>query len=171
MIAVDNILGKFEDAGQLVRGGRIDRHWNGNIDLDTRYYIGSSQVLDADWLHDTQKALAHFNLRSIEYGNWLNQEERANFLYASMLSLHHLAIVLNVSDEQMGLGKRLSISLGARGRGNAAGHYEPNPYAVINITKTAGIGVLAHEWGHAIDNLISFHTKSHQTYVSGGRTT
>ena len=164
-------LGKYEDAGQIVQGGRIDRHWNGEIDLNTQYYVGTSQVFDAEWLHNTQKALEHFNLRSIEFGNWLNQEERANFLYASMLSLHHLALVLGVSDERMGLGKRLSISLGARGRGNAAGHYEPNPYAVINITKTAGIGVLAHEWGHAIDNLISFHTKSHQTYVSGGRTT
>ena len=167
----NNILGKFEDAGNIVRGGRIDQYWGTELELYPEQYIGTKQILDADWLHDTEKALAHFNLRSIEYGNWMSQNDRANFLYASALSLHHLARLLGVGDDKMGLGGKLSISLGARGKGNAAGHYEPNPYAVINITKTKGIGVLAHEFAHAMDNIISYHVKSHQTYVSGGRTT
>ncbi len=167
-----NILGKIEDAGQLVQGGRIDRYWREEgLSLDPKLHVGTSKTLQSDWLHDSESALKHFNLRSIEFGNWMSQEDRANFLYGSMLSLHHLAQIFKAQDYQMGLNGKLSIALGARGKGRAAGHYEPNPHAVINITKTQGIGVLAHEWAHALDNILSFYTKSKQLYVSGGRTT
>lgn len=167
-----DILGKYEDAGQLVKGGRIDQHWNQEgIYVDKKYFTGSRFQKEAYWLYDTEKALEHFGLRSIEYGNWMSQQDRANFLYGSMLSLHHLAALFDVKDKEIGLGGKLSIALGARGKGFAAGHYEPNPYAVINITKTQGIGVLAHEYAHAVDNIVSYYTKTAQKYVSGGRTT
>jgi len=165
-------LGKIEDAGNLVRGGRIDRYWSGEgLNLNPRKYVGTKEIVKAEWLHNSEKAVEHFGLRSIEFGNWMSQEDRANFLYGAMLSLHHLALLFKVKDNRIGFGGKLSISLGARGQGGAAGHYEPNPYSVINITKTMGIGVLAHEWAHALDNILSYHTNTHQTYVSGGRTT
>lgn len=167
-----NALGKIEDAGAIVKGGGIDRYWQReDVQLHPNYYTGTEKIYKAKWLHDSNEALNHFNLRSIEFGNWMNQEDRANFLYASMLGLHQLALIFGVSDNQIGLGGKLSIALGARGHGKAAGHYEATPYSVINITKTAGIGVLAHEYAHALDNIISFYTKSKQTFVSGGRTT
>ena len=165
-------LGKLEDAGQVVRGGGVDRYWiKEGVELNPEYYTGATKTFKFAWLYDPEKALAHFRLRSIEFGNWMNQQDRANFLYGAMLSLHHLALLLKVKDKQIGMGGKLSIALGARGHGRAAGHYEPSPFAVINITKTKGIGVLAHEFAHALDNIISFYTKSKQTYVSGGRTT
>ncbi len=167
-------MGKIEDAGRIVDGGRIDAHWSGEDAprLFPKHFIGVSEILNHPWLHDSNEALKHFNLRSIEFGNWMNQEDRANFLYATMLSLHHLAKIFKIKDRQIGLGGKLSIALGARGKGGAAGHYEATPYSVINITKTQGIGVLAHEYAHAVDNVISFYTggKS-QKFVSGGRTT
>ncbi|MCB9335823.1 MAG: hypothetical protein H6586_06720 [Flavobacteriales bacterium] len=166
-------IGKIEDAGKLVQGGRIDRYWEAeNIRLYPQYYVGTSKIFKASWLHNSTEALQHFNLRSIEFGNWMNQEDRANFLYGAMLGLYYLALILGRKDYEMGLGGRLSISLGARGHGRAAGHYEPSPYSVINITKTQGIGVLAHEYAHAFDNLISFYSGGKkQSFVSGGRTT
>lgn len=169
-----NSIGKIEDAGRIVDGGRIDQYWQGDEapQLYPKHFIGTSEIIDKPWLFDPNKGLAHFNLRSIEFGNWMNQEDRANFLYASMLSLHHLAKIFKIKDGEIGLGGKLSIALGARGKGGAAGHYEATPYSVINITKTKGIGVLAHEYAHAVDNVISFYTggKS-QKFVSGGRTT
>lgn len=165
-----DILGKIEDAGLVVHGGGIDRYWN-REGIEHEVGVFFDKLPQHTWLFDSNKALEHFNLRSIEFGNWMNQEDRANFLYASMLSLHHLAKVLGVEDAQIGFNKKLSIALGARGKGAAAGHYEPNPYSVINVTKTQGVGVLAHEYAHAIDNILSFHLKSEQSFVSGGRTT
>lgn len=165
-------LGKIEDAGAIVKGGGIDRYWQReDVQLLPNYFTGTEKIFNAGWLHDSNVALKHFNLRSIEFGNWMNQEDRANFLYASMLGLHQLALIFGVSDHQIGLGSKLSVALGARGHGKAAGHYEATPFSVINITKTAGIGVLAHEYAHALDNIISFYTKSKQIFVSGGRTT
>jgi hypothetical protein len=165
-------LGKIEDVGIIVEGGGIDRFWKReDVQLFTEYFTGVNKTFQVKWLHDANKALEHFNLRSIEFGNWMNQEDRANFLYASMLGLHQLALIFGVPDNEIGLSGKLSIALGARGRGRASGHYESNPFSVINITKTQGIGVLAHEYAHAMDNILSFHTKSKQTFVSGGRTT
>lgn len=166
-------IGKIEDAGKVVQGGGIDRYWEReNIQLYPKHFVGTNQILKDKWLHDSTEALNHFNLRSIEFGNWMSQEDRANFLYASMLGLHQLATMLKIKDSDIGFYGKLSIALGARGHGGAAGHYEAMPFSVINITKTKGIGVLAHEFAHALDNIISFHTGGkQQSFVSGGRST
>jgi hypothetical protein len=166
-------IGKLEDAGQLVEGGRIDRYWDRTeIEIDPMHFTGNSTHYKAAYLYDPEIALQHFNLRSIEFGNWMSQEDRANFLYASMLGLHQLALLFGVEDKLIGLGGKLSIALGARGSGGAMGHYERLPYSVINITKPHGRkGVLAHEYAHALDNILSFYTKSKQSFVSGGSTT
>jgi hypothetical protein len=167
-------LGKIEDAGEVVQGGGVDRYWNReDIELSTEYYVGTNRVQKLAYLHDSTKALEQFNLVSVEFGNWMNQEDRANFLYASMLGLHQLALIFGVKDQLIGLGGKLSIALGARGKGGSAiAHYEPNPRSVINISKPKGKGSLAHEFAHALDNALSFYTgQKFQTYVSGGRTT
>lgn len=168
----DTTIGKIEDAGAVVRGGGIDRYWqreNIKVDADTHKLFNEKPK--HKWLFDSNLALAHFDLRSIEFGNWMSQQDRVNFLYGAMLSLHHLAQLLGVSDSQIGMKGKLSIALGARGHGKAMAHYEPNPWAVINITKTMGIGSLVHEYAHAIDNLLSFYTGGRQqAFVSGGDT-
>ena len=89
----DQPIGKLEDAGELVKGGRIDRHWK-EITIDPKTYLGEEQIYDNPFLHDTSDALELFNLKSIEFCNWMSQQDRANFLYASMLSLAHLSLLL-----------------------------------------------------------------------------
>ncbi len=163
-------LGKIEDAGAVVRGGGIDRHWQ-TIAPEREFFAMFGEKRKDPWLFDSNLVLDHFNLRSIEFGNWMTQQDRSNFLYASALSLHHLAQILKIDDADIGMGGRLSLALGARGSGQASAHYESTPYAVINLTKTQGFGALAHEYAHAIDNIISFLTKSRETFVSGGRET
>lgn len=172
MIGQADILGKYEDAGVLVKGGRIDTHWeNGGIFIDTDRVTDENVMVLHPFLLDTPIALEHFNLRSVEYGNWMTQDDRANFLYGSMLSLVHISHLFGVKPSQSGLNKRLSVALGARGHGGASAHYEALPFSVINITKTKGFGSFAHEYGHAIDNIISYYTKTSQRFVSGGRST
>ncbi|GAA4276292.1 LPD1 domain-containing protein [Aquimarina mytili] len=163
-------LGKIEDAGAIVRGGGIDRYWQ-SITPDKKFLSMFGEKRKDVWLFDSNLALEHFNLRSIEFGNWMTQQDRANFLYASALSLHYLAQLLGIDDNDIGMGGRLSLALGARGSGQTKAHYEPTPYGVINLTKTKGFGSLAHEYAHAIDNVLSFVTKSSRSFVTGGRET
>ncbi len=170
MDALYTELGKIEDAGAIVRGGGIDRHWQG-IQPEKQFISMFGKKRQEAWLFDSTTAMVHFNLRSIEFGNWMTQQDRANFLYAASLSLHHLAKVLGINDDDIGMGGRLSLALGARGHGNAKAHYEPSPFGVINLTKTKGFGSLAHEYAHALDNIISFIIKGRDTFVSGGRET
>ncbi|UZO79750.1 hypothetical protein NBT05_12405 [Aquimarina sp. ERC-38] len=168
---MDNLLGKIEDAGTVVYGGGIDRYWTREgIDIDFKKMFNDTK--DEPWMYDSNLALEHFQFKSIEFGNWMSQQDRANFLYASTLSLHHLALLLDIKDSEIGMKGKLSLALGARGKGKAAAHYERYGSVVINLTKTQGIGSLAHEYGHAVDNLLSVHTgQKKQSFVSGGRTT
>ena len=80
-ILLDQELGKIEDAGELVEGGRIDKYWQKEgTEVDTRTYIGTSFIESRAWVYDSEMAKLHFDLRSVEFGNWMSQEDRANFL-------------------------------------------------------------------------------------------
>lgn len=173
-----NTIGKIVDVGELVTGGRIDDYW-GSTNLfnkeDAKIITGSSTNWSDDaWLYDPQEALDFFHLRSIEFGNWMSQQDRAIFLYGSMFAMFHLAAILNTKPEKLGFHKKLSIALGARGKGGRTiAHYEPRPYSIINLTKTYGDdGNIAHEYAHSLDNVLSYYTGGKaQIYVTGGRTT
>lgn len=94
-----------------------------------------------------------YGLRGGEYGNWLSDEERQASLDMAYDAFHDLAVALGVTDESIGMGGRLAIAFGARGRGGSAmAHYEPDR-DVINLTKTRGAGSLAHEWAHSLDDI------------------
>ena len=97
--------------------------------------------------------LKTFGFYGGEFGNWLNADERQQFLNLAYDSLMDLASAIGVTPRALSLGGALSIAFGARGRGGdgAAAHYEPGR-VVINLTKLKGAGSLAHEWAHALDN-------------------
>ena len=100
--------------------------------------------------------LTEFQFAGGEYGNWVTQQERVANLDAAYEAFKDLAIALGIEDSQIGLDGELSIAFGARGQGgqNAAlAHYEPMRQ-VINLTKMRGAGSLAHEWIHAMDDII-----------------
>lgn len=93
------------------------------------------------------------NFRGVEFGNWLNQLERAAALNECADAFQDLAGVLGIKPEDITLSGTLAMAFGSRGTSSAAAHYEPVK-RVINLTKRAGAGCLAHEWWHALDNYI-----------------
>ena len=151
------------------------------------------------WLRDPKKGQERFGLRSIEFGNWLNEYERQTYLYGSMKGLDDLARILGVPRRLMGMGGRLSLALGARGNMDANAHYERYEYVVINLAysnsteiektefpefgikgidpmkkgKRRGKGSLAHEYAHALDNLLAILGRKGRdlNFLSGGRST
>ena len=110
---------------------------------------------------DSTMALKNqFGLRDVQSGNWvLRDEASAKFhVEQSAAAMADLADLIGIPDEQVSFNGRLALAFGARGRGNAGGssaaaHYEP-VHRVINMTKMAGGGALAHELFHAWDNMV-----------------
>lgn len=150
--SVNGGIGKLYDSSYttLRPNAVIDDYWN---DLK----IKPSQVIGRDFKaqtrhKDPKAALDHYDLHSIEFGNWMNQEDRARFLFGVTSSMDDMAKVIGISQNEIGHGKELAIALGARGRGGrAAAFYIPLPYHLINMTKPWGPGYFVHEYGHAID--------------------
>ena len=98
-----------------------------------------------------------FAFRGVQFGNYVEQARRQQDLNDSWDALTDLARVLDVEPSALSLQGRLGLAFGARGKGGigaAAAHYEPLQ-VVINLTKTRGAGSLAHEWFHALDNVIA----------------
>ncbi|MDY0386673.1 MAG: LPD38 domain-containing protein [Methanolobus sp.] len=112
---------------------RVGKDWRGGKD------IGSEELATT------------FGFRAIEFGNWVNQKERQVFINNTYDSLMDLAQLLGISPKSISLAGNLGLTFGSRGSGKAAAHYEPGR-RIINLTKTQGLGSLAHEWWHGIDN-------------------
>lgn len=93
-----------------------------------------------------------FNFKGGEFGNWLNENDRQQSLNYGYDAFMDLSKALSISPTDISLGNRLSIAFGSRGSGAALAHYEPDR-EVINLTKMKGAGSLAHEWGHALDDI------------------
>jgi len=89
--------------------------------------------------------------RGVEFGNWVNQTERAALLNSAFDGFHDLAAVLNIAPAAVTLNGSLAFAFASRGHSGAAAHYEP-ARRVINLTKKNGAGCMAHEWFHAVDN-------------------
>lgn len=97
-----------------------------------------------------EELATRFGLRAVEFGNWMNADDRQTSINECFNSFRALAELLGVPDEKIGRGS-LAIAFGARGTGKANAHYEPARH-VINLTRTRGAGSLAHEWAHSIDS-------------------
>lgn len=95
-----------------------------------------------------------FGFRGVQFGNWVEGDRRQQDLNEAYDALLDLAGILDLPARAISLNGRLGLAFGARGRGGkraAKAHYEPGK-VVINLTKEAGAGSLAHEWFHAMDN-------------------
>lgn len=140
---------------EIKPGGRLERYWK-PIEIDGKKYLGRDEEKREMYYYDPDEAISKFNLFGIEFGNWMNQEDRLNFLYASMVTFTDIAKVLKVPFSKIGLEGQLALALGARGNGGRnMAHYEP-VQIVINLTKTTGKGSLIHEWCHAFDHYINY---------------
>ncbi len=95
-----------------------------------------------------------FGFRGVQFGNYVEGPRRQADLNRAYDALIDLADAVGLPPKAISLGQKLGLAFGARGKGgknSAAAHYEPDR-VVINLTKEAGPGTLAHEWLHGIDN-------------------
>lgn len=113
----------------------------------------------------TDDMLNVFGFYGGEFGNWLNEKDKQQNLNYSYDAFVDLAKALNISNKDITFNGELSIAYGARGSAGAVAHYEP-ARKVINLTKMAGAGSLAHEWGHALDHYLSRCFKCNDTYIT-----
>lgn len=105
---------------------------------------------------DPQRVKSTFHLKEVDFGQegYMTQADREYHVKELEGALHDFAEILGVDPDMLSFSGRLGIALGARGRGPHRAHYESGRF-VINITKFAGGGTLAHEWGHALDNILA----------------
>jgi hypothetical protein len=109
----------------------------------------------------------HFGMRGVEFGHWVDDSAGLYHLKRSAEAFHDLADILGIDDKDISLNGRLSMAFGARGKGGALAHYEPDR-KVINMTKYGGAGSLAHEWGHALDNILYMYSHGGKGSISMG---
>jgi len=98
-----------------------------------------------------------FGFRGVQFGNYVEQLKRQEDLNEAYDALMDLSEILGLPPMALSLSGQLGIAFGARGTGGKqapSAHYEPDEI-VINLTKSAGAGSLAHEWFHAVDNYFS----------------
>jgi hypothetical protein len=128
--------GAKEIAGEVIREG-------GNIDV---------KEADAERVRDT------FNFKEVDYGKkaYMTQADREYHTKAFEEAMYDFSEILGTTPDTLSFNGRLGVAMGARGRGKASAHYE-SIRKVINITKFRGGGTVAHEWGHALDNIIASH--------------
>jgi hypothetical protein len=95
-----------------------------------------------------------FPFRGVEFGDWVSETERRNFLQKTFVALCDLEALIGKLPLE-GLG----IAFGDRGAGRkASAHYEPTNH-VINLTKRTGAGSLAHELFHSMDTDDQYSTQ------------
>jgi hypothetical protein len=109
-----------------------------------------------------------FGLREVDYGKdgYMTQADRAYHTRALEAAMHDFVDVTGIDPSVVSFKGRLGIALGADGRGAAAAHYAPSRKQ-INITRLNGGGSVAHEWGHALDNVIAEHYLGSATSLQG----
>lgn len=120
-----------------------------NITRNGENYRNNKDITGEDMMNT-------FNFKGGEFGNWLSDNDRQQSLNYGYDALLDLSKALSISPTDISLGGKLSIAFGSRGSGNALAHYEPDR-EVINLTKMKGAGSLAHEWGHALDDIMGKH--------------
>ena len=133
-------------------GGEVTRTGGKKIDMSEQ----STSSPGAKVFMDDMK------VRGVQFGNSLPDQERVYHAQKSAEALSDLTSILGLPDEAAGLGGKLGLAIGARGKGGALAHFEPyqandrhNPDVggpVINLTRANGAGSLAHEWGHGLDH-------------------
>ena len=103
---------------------------------------------------DVQQMTKDFGLTNTQFGGWVTELDAESHIKGLHGALFDLSDLTGADPKAIGFNGRLAMGLGARGGGNARAHYEPMKQ-IINITKIAGGGAVAHEWAHALDNIIA----------------
>lgn len=118
----------------------------------------------------------NFKMKGVIWGNSVTAKERISHLEKANGAFSDLADILDIPDEMASYNGRIVLSIGATGHGTAMAHYShERPYNAkeikeasdhgvdlegkikprnINLTRENGVGSLAHEWFHLLDNVV-----------------
>jgi N12 class adenine-specific DNA methylase/superfamily II DNA/RNA helicase len=94
-----------------------------------------------------------FGLRGVDYGKWVNTNERAQATNLTFDAMADIAEIIGAPPLGISVNKdkRLGVGWGARGSGGPTAAFFDLARWLIALTKTKGDGSFAHEWGHAFD--------------------
>lgn len=155
---------KLTDTNYTVsRGGRVEDYWMTRV-MHPHYAQEEAKQQEVDMV----AILKEYKLKGFEFGNWVNQNDRYDFIHAFTRSAQILSEI--IGSKNIGLDLLVGVAFGARGRGGGAvAHYEPM-HNMINLTKEKSYGSLAHEWGHAIDYNLGRYIDQNKDYsfLTGG---
>lgn len=124
--------------------------------MDNPYFRSGGRKISVAKPED---AVKQFGLRGVQFGHWVDDTSGKFHLLKASEAFQDMADTLGMKDKEVSLNGRLAIAFGARGVGGkqaASAHYE-SALRVINMTKEKGAGTLAHEWGHALDDIMADH--------------
>lgn len=156
---------KINDTSQPIsKGGRLKEYWDDHgVKQRRSSFVPFEENIDINGL------LREYSLKGFEFGRYVNNEDRYDFVLATKDSLSDLGWLMKT--DNLGIEYKIGIAFGARGRGGrVAAHYEPS-LNMINLTKPNGAGAMAHEYGHALDYNIGTYIDQNKKYraLSGGR--
>lgn len=128
-----------------------------SVDLRKAQRSGA-QVRTPDEHITSQRLMDTFGFRGVNFGNWMlgaaagKSAERQMHLDEAYDALHDLSTLTGLPPRALSLEGKLGLAFGAQGHGGGArAHFVPGVNE-INLTRTSGVGSLAHEWGHALDH-------------------
>ena len=157
---------KIADTSQTIsNGGRLKEYWD---QRGIRQRRSSGMDWDGNEI-DLREILERYKLKGFDFGRYVNNEDRYDFVIGAKESLKDLSWLLKT--DNIGIERKVGVAFGARGRGGrVAAHYEPAAN-MINLTKRRGASALAHEYGHALDYTIGTFIDQNRHYraLSGGR--
>lgn len=154
----------FDTNNNVSHGGRVEDYWMTRV-MHPKY---AQEEAKNNNEVDMVAILKKYNVKGFEFGNWVNQNDRYDFVHAFLRSAQILSEI--VGSKNIGLDLLLGVAFGARGHGGGAiAHYEPH-HNMINLTRDKSYGCLAHEWGHAIDYNLGRHIDQNKdyAYLTGG---
>lgn len=175
-------------------GSKLDSYWRMNemAEFFREFRPGMSIAKDLPHIASSvDRVTTEFNLEGIQFGEWLNQVDRYNYLASLSACLYDLNTILRFNKNNIGF-KVLGVSFGARGKSSALAHFEPTT-EIINLTRymrndrlkeimsdngrlpfdtpkefrfvqTGGPGSFAHEYGHFLDFYFGNTIEKHPIY-------
>jgi hypothetical protein len=159
---LDKIKSHVED---VIEGGSFNKTFGASGSGPKRFnpsdaYVNHAErkggrVIDAATVEAGRAFLLdNLKLRGVQWGNYVTDDERQHHLTKTAEAFADLADATGFPDDAISLGGKLGLAIGARGKAGARAHYESDSQ-VINLTRAKGVGSLAHEWGHGLDNYLS----------------
>jgi hypothetical protein len=180
---------KIEDTLKGDNRSRLEKYWAsaGFEKIYKEFRKGTLPETFKNQIKDVRDVSKVFNLKGYQFGNWVSNEDRFNYLAALGICFYDLNQVLKFKGNNLGLNKNLGVAFGARGKSRALAHYEPGTN-VINMTRyknanpanpvkkevrfvnSGGVGAFAHEYGHFLDYFFGSRVEPHSSTfsLSGG---